>query len=411
VAERAPVRILGFPVTITPGFVLGLLLIVGLNAADADLAVRLAIALAVFTLVHELGHALVARHFGADVAISLNFLVGWASYRAPRPLTRAERAAVSAAGPFVEIALGVAALLALGADPFSHADVSTDALTLAIWWAGPVLGLLNLLPVLPLDGGNILSLGLDAVVPGHGHRLVQWWTFAVCAMAIVAVAVSPSWRPWALTVGLFALWNLQSILADRRRSPAGQASARRALVAAADAEHAAWTTGRPGLFPPPYAPSPWYRAAVLLAAGRPTTAASLLTEALEHGGGTWLAPSGASAAQLGPLLELVADPAPVDDLQAGYVLQQLLHETGYLRRAAEYGARLYERHKSPAVAHLVARSLALLGHDEAAVGWLRAAHHPGADPTVLDDADLASLRGRADFQALRAELAARQRAA
>ena len=40
---------------------------------------------------HELAHALVARRFGATVTISLNFLVGWASYGSDKPLTRRQR--------------------------------------------------------------------------------------------------------------------------------------------------------------------------------------------------------------------------------------------------------------------------------------------------------------------------------
>jgi hypothetical protein len=73
-------------VSIAPGFILGLLLLAGLNAQNPAFAVRLVIAIAVFTLVHELGHALAARRFGAESTISLSFLVGWASFRPSRPL-------------------------------------------------------------------------------------------------------------------------------------------------------------------------------------------------------------------------------------------------------------------------------------------------------------------------------------
>jgi len=78
-----------------------------------------------------------------------------------------------------------------------------------------------------------------------------------------------------------------------------------------------------------------------------------------------------------PLVELLPDPLPVGDLQAGIVLQKALLDTGYLRRSADYGARLYQTHPHPAVAELVAQALALLGHEQTAEGWRRAA---GADP-------------------------------
>jgi Zn-dependent protease len=377
ISQSPAFRILGFPVSIAPGFIFGLLLLAGLNAQDPAFALRLVVAIAVFTLVHELGHALAARRFGADSTISLSFLVGWASFRPSRPLGRLDRVAITAAGPLVQIVLGTAILLALGTAPWSYDDVRADALLLAVWWAGPILGLANLLPLVPMDGGNIVATGLDAVVPGRGYRLVQWWTMAVTAAALAAVVVSPTWRPWALTVALFAFWNWRTFTADRQRTPAAQDAARRNLVVAQAAERAAWTTGRPGLFPPPYGPSPWYRAHVLHEAGKDATARGLLLEALEHGGGAWVPPAGAPSEQLVPLVELLPDPLPVGDLHAGIVLQKALLDTGYLRRSADYGARLYQVHSHPAVAQLVAQALALLGHEQTAEGWRRAA---GSEP-------------------------------
>jgi Zn-dependent protease len=376
VGTRSGFRVFGFPVVIMPGFLLGLLIIFALNAQDGAFAIRLVVALAVFTLIHELGHALAARRFEADAAISLNFLVGWSSLRPSRPLTRGERIAISAAGPLVEIAVGVVLLVALGFHPLAYDEIRSDPLALAIWWAGPVLGIINLLPLLPLDGGNILATALDVVVPGRAHRLVQWWTMTACIVAAIAVVTSPTWRPWALTVALFALWNLQSFMAERRRSPQGQDAAQRALAAAIHAEETAWREDRPGLYPPPYGPSPWFRAHVLLAAGKDATAKNLLLQSLAQGAGAWVPPTAATSAQLLPLVELLPDPLPVGDLQSGLTLQHALLETGYLRRSADYGARLYEEHPTSAGAQLVARALDLLGYADAAQGWLRAAGGP-----------------------------------
>jgi Zn-dependent protease len=378
ISDRPAFSILGFPVTIAPGFILGLLLLAGLNSQDPSFALRLVVAVGAFTLLHELGHALAARRFGAESEISLSFLVGWASFRPTRTLRRSERIAITAAGPAIQIVVGSAILVALGTTPWSFDDVRTEALTLAVWWAGPVLGLANLLPLNPMDGGNIVATGLDAVLPGRGQRIVQWWTLGVTAVAVVAVVLSPTYRPWVFTVALFAIWNLRSFTASRARTPGAQDAARRAFAGAQQAEAEAWTTGRPGLFPPPYSMSPWYRAHVLHEAGHDATARGLLTEALERGGGAWAPPTAAPSEQLVPLVELLPDPPPVGDLHAGLVLQQALLDTGYLRRSADYGARLYQQHPHPAVAQLVARALALLGYVDAADGWRRAAEpEPG----------------------------------
>ena len=79
--------------------------------------VWLAVALAGFTLIHELGHAFAARATGADAEISLNFFAGYASYRPTRPISRLERIGISFAGPGVQIATSVALLIALGVKP------------------------------------------------------------------------------------------------------------------------------------------------------------------------------------------------------------------------------------------------------------------------------------------------------
>jgi Zn-dependent protease len=373
ISDRSAFTIFGFPVTIAPGFVLGLLLLAGLNTQNPSFALALIAAVATFTLVHELGHALAARRFGAESAISLSFLVGWASFRPSRPLRRGERVLITVAGPLVQIVLGAAVLVALGSAPLSYSDVSTDPVTLAVWWAGPVLGLINLLPLTPLDGGNVAVAAVDAVLPGRGQRIVQWWTLIVTVIAVVAVIVLPTYRAWALTVALFAVWTLRSFLASRPRSADAEEAARRAAAVAQQAERQAWSTGRPGLFPPPYAASPWYRAHVLYDAGRDDTARGLLVEALEHGGGVWTPPTNAPSEELVPLVELVPDPAPVGDLHAGVVFQKALLDTGYLRRSADYGARLYDSHPHPVVAQLVAQALGLLGYADAAEGWRRAA--------------------------------------
>src|SRR3954471_4551275 len=103
-------RLLGFPVTVGTGFVLGMLLLLGLNLQDPAAGVAFVAAVAAFTVIHELGHASAARRFGADAAISLDFLVGYAMYRSRTPLMRWQHVVISASGPLVQIGLGVAVL-------------------------------------------------------------------------------------------------------------------------------------------------------------------------------------------------------------------------------------------------------------------------------------------------------------
>ncbi len=104
----------------------------------------------VFTSVvlHELGHALVARHLGVHVSgIELGFL-GGAAKMVDMPRRPEHEIAIAAAGPAVSLVLaglglGIGALVS---SPF----VAT------IGWINLVLAIFNLIPALPMDGGRIL---------------------------------------------------------------------------------------------------------------------------------------------------------------------------------------------------------------------------------------------------------------
>jgi Zn-dependent protease len=389
-------------VTITPGFLLGMVVIYVINGPRFGL--WLVGWLAVLTLAHELGHALAARRFGAKAAISLNFLVGYASLRPTRPLKRTEQAIITAAGPLVEIAIGVAVLLALGSNPLHHSEFASDPLRLAVWWAGPVLGIVNLFPINPMDGGNLASLALDPLTRGRGRLVVTYWSIAVSGAGLFLVVTDERFRGLVIIVVFLGLANVRELQSRRGTQTSGAATGASALRVATNSEREAWDRRRAGLFPPGWSPSPWFRAAVARAAGDDNRARDVLLDALVHGSGTWAAPAGAPDDELSALVTLLPLEPPVGDLHAGFVLMSVLHQVGQLRRAADYGRRLYAVFPAPVVAAAVARSLALLGYADDAIGWLRAG--VAADPTgtLLDHPDLASLRGRADFAELRARV-------
>ena len=160
-------RLLGFPVSIRPGFLVFLLLVVLIYGGT--LGIWIAAALAIFTLIHELGHALIARMFGCTARISLDFLAGYAAYIPPRPLRAMERVAIAAAGPAVQFAFGMTTLLAMGRSPFSRSDILASDAATAVWWAGVALALINLFPALPLDGGYVLEGILETFMGARGR--------------------------------------------------------------------------------------------------------------------------------------------------------------------------------------------------------------------------------------------------
>ena len=86
-------KVLGFPIHVRPGFLFFMVLIVALYRNE--FGVWLAGSIAVFTVLHELGHAVAARRAGATAEISLDFLAGYASYSSKEPLSRRTEAGIA----------------------------------------------------------------------------------------------------------------------------------------------------------------------------------------------------------------------------------------------------------------------------------------------------------------------------
>ncbi|MBX2812400.1 MAG: M50 family metallopeptidase [Myxococcales bacterium] len=113
-------------------------------------------------LLHELGHALVARRLGVPtVRIDLHLLGGTALLKhAPR--SSEDEAWIAVAGPAVSLSLAsVLGALAMSFGSSLRLDIEGFGDLLA--YAGVVnlgLGLFNLIPALPMDGGRILRAWL-----------------------------------------------------------------------------------------------------------------------------------------------------------------------------------------------------------------------------------------------------------
>ena len=209
-------RVLGFPVHVRRGFLFFMVLIVVLYGDEYG--VWLAGAIAAFTLLHELGHAVAARRAGATAEISLDFLAGYASYTAPKPLSRGVEAVIALAGPVIQITAGFIVLAAMGVDPLDPASRASSPAATAVWWAGPAIGAFNLIPVLPLDGGNVVTSLLDRFLPGRARSVMVYVSLALTATAAVVVAVSADLRGFVFILGLLLVMQLQLLFDDRAAS-------------------------------------------------------------------------------------------------------------------------------------------------------------------------------------------------
>ena len=162
-------RLFGFPVHVYPLFFVVVAL---LGARQSDLMLILVWVAAVFVsiLVHELGHASVARAYGLRPSIQLYSMGGVTRFEPQRRLTHRQSIAISLAGPGAGFLLGgIIFIASQGAPP--DVPFVVDQAVRDLLWVNFGWGLLNLLPILPLDGGNILRSFLQGVRRNPDDRL------------------------------------------------------------------------------------------------------------------------------------------------------------------------------------------------------------------------------------------------
>jgi Zn-dependent protease len=196
--------------------------------------VAFALLLYLSVLLHEISHALAARAFAMPVtSINLHFLGG---------ATEMEGEAATPWREFVIAVVGPLTSLALGGLGYVAIDALGDGLlgftVAALAWANLVVGALNLVPGLPLDGGRVLQ----AIVWAASKRrqlgvTVAAWGGRVAAviavfypMILLAVGSEPSIVDYltAFMIGAF-LWSgaTQALLVSHVRSRLPGIAARR----------------------------------------------------------------------------------------------------------------------------------------------------------------------------------------
>jgi len=211
--------------------------------AMQDVQVNLAALLAVWVgmtfvsiLVHELGHALAFRYFGIQCEIVLYQMGGlaipgagmqWGRNGRRRQLTHTDQIIISAAGPAIQLLLaavvGTVAILcgiyvvefkwlaaqlglevSMPANPMVYASISFLVRS-SIWWA-----VINLLPIYPLDGGQIAQHIIGIFRRNSGLMEAHMLSAVVAiAAAFWFITYGPSIN--ALLFASMAMNNIQTI--------------------------------------------------------------------------------------------------------------------------------------------------------------------------------------------------------
>jgi Zn-dependent protease/CBS domain-containing protein len=194
-------------------------------------------------LVHELSHCVVARGFGLPVRRILLYPLGGVSEIEREAPTPGREFAVSAAGPALSLVLGAVGWGLTQAAP----DGITGVIIRQLMVANIIVGIFNLLPGLPLDGGRMLRAVIWQLTKKPGTATIAAaWVGRGLAVALLAVPFFSSRLAggdlvsmlWVVVIAVF-MWTgaTQSIKATRfrERLPALQARrlARRAVSVSA----------------------------------------------------------------------------------------------------------------------------------------------------------------------------------
>jgi Zn-dependent protease len=182
-------RIFGFPLHIDPWFFLTAWLIGGRQEPLWMIVWVLVVLVGV--LAHELGHAFVGRRLGLDPWIRLFAFGGMTAWRRSRPLSSGQQILISAAGPAVGIAIGVSVLVAMRTGVFAGASPAVVHVLENVLWVNLGWGVLNLLPILPLDGGHIAA-SIATIFLGAKGRI---------GARVLSVVLTVAIGLWALTAG------------------------------------------------------------------------------------------------------------------------------------------------------------------------------------------------------------------
>ena len=229
----------GFPVRVHPLFWL-IAILLGYSSGNIIQILVWVLVVFVSILVHELGHALAFRRYGMSSQIILHFAGGltvpeatlWGSRWANVSLGPNQNIFISLAGPgagFIFAGLVIAAVALTGGTivttrllgfipmpglamlPFGGQVLSvlvTELLWVNIFW-----GVINLLPVYPLDGGSVARNVLLQMDPADGVRKSLWVSvIAGAAIALIAFFFLRSLY-MAVLFGFLAFQSYQSLQA------------------------------------------------------------------------------------------------------------------------------------------------------------------------------------------------------
>ena len=192
--QGIPIRLHSTFFLITGFYFLSSLISYGTGAAIESAILILMLFGSVF--LHEMGHALVARRYGIGTRnITLHLLGGFASIER-EPKIPMQEVAIALAGPAVNVVLFILLLpLVLAGVPLALEMAAINLL----------MGVFNMVPAYPMDGGRVLRAFLNSRYGYQEATRLSFKVTKVFAWGFVAAGVFYSWIGLIL-VGGFLLF-------------------------------------------------------------------------------------------------------------------------------------------------------------------------------------------------------------
>jgi stage IV sporulation protein FB len=437
--------LLGVPVAVNLWFFLLAMVIAG-NRSAPELAAFVGVAF-VSILAHEMAHALAYRAYGYKPQVAISGLINSTSAQGDRPLRPRQHLLMVLAGPAATLALaGLATLVR------RYGDVPSGLFTVALRDMAAVnlfWGIFNLIPMLPMDGGQAVlavsrmvtrrntlrpALAFSMVV---GVALVAWaalgenW-FNAFIILLLTLQNAARWRDAGvsatqeearaeLTAAALALdrgaaaaaeATCQKVLAMPALDPEARGLGLHILARALTAQqrYADAAQALEGM-PPGLLPDPVLFGNALRMAGRVLQSVQVLEDAFRR------RPTGRVAREYALSLTeagqwavlqgiLASDNAKrfPDDVCAGFA--SALFDTGHTEEALHVQGFRYQRQPNADAAHQAARACARLGRVDDAITWLSHAVRNGFSDVrrLEDDEVLRAVRDAEQFGQLRQQM-------
>ncbi len=200
----------GYPVRVNLMFFLLAALLAGGRSNPQYILSWMAVVF-VSVLAHEMGHAVVGRYFGLEPRIELYTGGGLTWWAYPRPLSYRQDFCISLAGPAVGLVIGGMVWSFWRYVPLHNVSIRLYYVVLGdLLWVNIGWSVLNLLPILPLDGGNLMRIMVQKIRGAHEERLPLQISIG-CGALLFLAALSRQMIWGAMLSGWFTYRNYQDL--------------------------------------------------------------------------------------------------------------------------------------------------------------------------------------------------------